>query len=165
MQGKGLRLLAETSDEDALRREAIAVARRLGPKRAELNVERPGAAERFLQLSVGDLYLEIENGRVRLDVGVTPGGVAEDLDDTPRYRDAQRRLGGAPTLLVERPSGYVAARRAGAHAADSASRAVRRARRGARARSSATGSSSSPSMTSASPADLADHTRRRRRSA
>ena len=39
--------------------------------------------------------------------------MAEDLDDTLRYRDARRRLGGAPTLLVERPSGYVAARRDG----------------------------------------------------
>ena len=44
-----------------------------------------------------------------LDVGETPGGVAEDLGDTRRYRDAERRLGGPPTFLSAR----VAARRAG----------------------------------------------------
>ena len=38
VQGDGSRLLAETSDEDALRREAVAVAKRLGPKRADLSV-------------------------------------------------------------------------------------------------------------------------------
>ena len=36
--------------------------------------------------------------------------MAEDLDDTPRYREAARRLGGAPTLLT----GSLAARRDGA---------------------------------------------------
>jgi hypothetical protein len=49
------------------------------------------------------------DGRVLLDVGVMPGGVAEDLGDTRRDRDAERRLGGAPTLL----SDSLAARRAG----------------------------------------------------
>ena len=37
----GGRLVAEVADEDALRREATALAQRLGPKRAELHHERP----------------------------------------------------------------------------------------------------------------------------
>jgi hypothetical protein len=42
------------------------------------------------------------------------GGVADDLGDTARYRDAQRSLRGAPTLLIEKDAGgYLAARRDG----------------------------------------------------
>ena len=56
------------------------------------------------------LFLEIGDGRVRIDGGVAPGGVAEDLDDTRAYRDAERRLGGAPTFLLVDGDGYLAAR-------------------------------------------------------
>ena len=54
--------------------------------------------------------MQVADGRLTLAVGVTPGGVAEDLDDTRAYRDAQRRLGGAPTFLMTDESGYLAAR-------------------------------------------------------
>ena len=62
-----------------------------------------------------DVAGEDEDGapdiRVDLNLGTRPGGAADDLGDTPRYQDAERRLGGAPTLLVvERSSGYLAAR-------------------------------------------------------
>ena len=119
VQGKtpadmGGRLVAEVADEDALRREATALAQRLGPKRAELHHERPGAEERFFDLSVNGpevpYFVQVADGRLTLDVGVTPGGVAEDLDDTRAYRDAQRRLGGAPTFLMTDEGGYLAAR-------------------------------------------------------
>ena len=101
----GGRLVAEVGDEEGLRREVIALARRLGPKRAELHLNRPGAAEQFLELSVRangiePFFLRLNDGRVYLDVGNTPGGVAEDLSDTRAYREAARRLGGAPTLLL-----------------------------------------------------------------
>jgi hypothetical protein len=110
----GGRLVAEVSDEDALRREAIALARRMGPERAELHHEKPGADERFLELSVShpdvSYFVEISGGRLSLDVGAAPGGVAEDLDDTRAYKDAARRLGGAPTFLMVEGEGYLAAR-------------------------------------------------------
>ena len=104
----GGRLVAEVADEDALRREAIALARRVGPKRADLN-----QGKEFLELSVAadvPYLVRISDGRLTLDVGVTPGGVAEDLDDTRAYKDAARRLGGAPTFLLVEGDGYVAAR-------------------------------------------------------
>jgi hypothetical protein len=104
LRGRAASLVAETSDEAALRREAAALARRLGPKRADLNV-----ADEFLQLETQSFLLLIEGGSVYLDTGVKPPGVAGDLDDTRRYRDAVRRLGGAPTLLTS----SLAARRAG----------------------------------------------------
>ena len=112
--GMGGRLVAEVADEEALRREATALAQRLGPKRAELHHEKPGAEERFFDLSVNGpevpYFVQVADGRLTLAVGVTPGGVAEDLDDTRAYRDAQRRLGGAPTFLMTDESGYLAAR-------------------------------------------------------
>lgn len=100
VQGKtpadmGGRLVAEVADEEALRREAIAPARR---KRVDVPYR--------VRISAGRLYL---------DVGVTPGGVVEDLDDTRAYRDAERRLGGAPTFLLIDESGYRAARDAPEH--------------------------------------------------
>ncbi len=105
----GGRLVAEVADEEALRREAIALARRVGPKRAEVK-----AGEEFLELSVDhpdvSYSVRIADGRLTLDVGVTPGGVAEDLDDTRAYKDAARRLGGAPTFLLVEDDGYLAAR-------------------------------------------------------
>ncbi len=122
VQGKtpadmGGRLVAEVADEEALRREATALAQRLGPKRAELHHERPGAEERFFDLSVNGpevpYFVQVADGRLTLTVGVSPGGVAEDLDDTRAYRDAQRRLGGAPTFLMTDEGGYLAARDAG----------------------------------------------------
>ena len=77
--------------------------------------EDEGAAEAFARKRLlASFFLQVENGRIVLDMGRDPGGVAEDLDDTPRYRDAERRLRGAPTYLLERPrGGYVAARREG----------------------------------------------------
>jgi hypothetical protein len=110
----GGRLVAEVGDEEGLRREVVALARRLGAKRAELHVNRPGA-EPFLELHVNarDLepfFLRLRDGRLYLDVGTTPGGVAEDLSDTRAYRDAARRLRGAPTLLLTSDAGYLAAR-------------------------------------------------------
>ncbi len=54
--------------------------------------------------------MQISDGRLSLDVGVAPGGVAEDLDDTRGYRDAERRLGGRPTFLLIDEGGYLAAR-------------------------------------------------------
>jgi hypothetical protein len=62
---------------------------------------------------MASFFLQIDHGRVTLDMGRDPGGVAEDLGDTPRYRDAERRLFGPPTLLIEREGGYLAARREG----------------------------------------------------
>lgn len=111
---RGGRLVAEVGDEEGLRREVIALARRLGPKRAELHLNRPGG-EPFLELNVSprDLepfFLRLRDGRLYLDVGTAPGGVAEDLSDTRAYRDAARRLGGGPTLLLTSDSGYLAAR-------------------------------------------------------
>jgi hypothetical protein len=54
--------------------------------------------------------VRISDGRLYLDVGAAPGGVAEDLDDTRAYQDAARRLGGAPTFLLVEGDGYLAAR-------------------------------------------------------
>jgi hypothetical protein len=106
----GGRLVAETADEAALRREATAWAKRLGPKRAEIH-----QSDEFFELTVDHpdlphLFLEIRDGRLQLDGGVAPGGVAEDLDDTRAYRDAERRLGGAPTFLLLSGDSYLAAR-------------------------------------------------------
>jgi hypothetical protein len=93
VQGKtpadmGGRLVAEVADEDALRRAVV--ARR---KRADVPYR-----------------VRISGGRLIIDAGATPGGVADDLDDTPAYRDAARRLGGAPTFLLTDEGGYRAAR-------------------------------------------------------
>ena len=109
VQGGGARLRAETSDEAALRREAVALARRLGPKGVDLDAGPDSLRLEVDRKGIPPVVLEIEGGRVLLDVGETPGGVAEDLGDTRRYRDAERRLGGPPTLLSAR----LAARRAG----------------------------------------------------
>jgi hypothetical protein len=79
VQGDGVRVIAETGDEAGLREQA------------------------------GKRDLEVGDGHVRLVIGPEPGGVAEDLGDTKRYRDAERRLGGPPTLLT----GSLAARRDG----------------------------------------------------
>jgi hypothetical protein len=111
----GGRLVAETGNEDALRREAIAFARQLGPRRADLVLEPPGADERFLELVVDlpdlpHVFVRIRDGRLSLDVGAAPGGVADDLDDTRAYRDAERRLGGRPTFVMTDDRGYIAAR-------------------------------------------------------
>jgi hypothetical protein len=81
----GGRLVAEVTDEEALRR--------LRPKRGDVPYR-----------------VRISDGRLYLDVGVAPGGVAEDLDDTRAYKDAARRLGGAPTFLLIEGDGYLAAR-------------------------------------------------------
>lgn len=86
----GGRLVAEVADEEALRREANALERRGG-------LEVP-------------YRVRISDGRLFLDVGAAPGGVAEDLDDTRAYKDAARRLGGAPTFLLIEGDGYLAAR-------------------------------------------------------
>jgi hypothetical protein len=83
----GGRLVAEVSDEHALRRALAA--------RPKLDVP---------------YRVRISGGRLILDVGVAPGGVAEDLDDTRAYRDAARRLGGPPTFLLTDEDGYLAAR-------------------------------------------------------
>jgi hypothetical protein len=106
----GGRLVAETVDEDALKREATAWAERLGPEQAEIH-----KGENFFELTVDDpalphLFLEIRDGRLQIDGGVASGGVAEDLDDTRAYRDAERRLGGPPTFLLTDERGYLAAR-------------------------------------------------------
>jgi hypothetical protein len=82
----------------------VATARDIDRRRwsVDLNLGRD-----FLQLGVAkrklgpDLYLQVENGRLSIDFGNTVGGVAEDLGDTRRYREAARRLGGPPTLLTE----------------------------------------------------------------
>jgi hypothetical protein len=79
VQGRGARVVAETGDEAALRKQA------------------------------GKLDLRVSDGRVVIVIPPVPGGVAEDLGDTPRYREAERRLGGPPTLLT----GSLAARRDG----------------------------------------------------
>jgi hypothetical protein len=89
----GGRLVAEVADEEALRREATALERRVGHKLADVPYR-----------------VRISDGRLYLDVGVTPGGVAENLDDTRAYKDAARRLGGAPTFLLVEGDGYLAAR-------------------------------------------------------
>jgi hypothetical protein len=85
----GGRLVAEVADEEALRR----VAQQVGPERGDIPYR-----------------VRISDGRLYLDVGVAPGGVAEDLDDTRAYKDAARRLGGAPTFLLIEGDGYLAAR-------------------------------------------------------
>ena len=110
--------MAETGDEALLRRSVVRLARGI-PRRAwsvDLN-----AGDGFLQLAVARrgrlgprFFLQVEDGRLFLNLGERVGGVAEDLPDTDRYRDAERRLGGAPTLLIEREGGgYEAARRDG----------------------------------------------------
>jgi hypothetical protein len=79
----GGRLVAEVADEEAVRR-ALA-----GRHKARVTVA---------------------DGRLIIDAGAAPGGVAEDLDDTRAYQDAARRLGGAPTFLMTDGNGYQAAR-------------------------------------------------------
>jgi hypothetical protein len=114
----GARLVAETADETKLRRAVVRFSRGI-PRRhwgADLNL-----GDDFLQLLVWrrdrpgpHFFLQVENGRMALDLGEQTGGVAEDLDQTPRYHDAERRLRGAPTLLIEdEDGGYTAAHRAG----------------------------------------------------
>jgi hypothetical protein len=106
----GARLLAETKDERALQRAAVRFARRMGA-RAELYKTRPGADERIVQVSwsrrgsqdelFDDYWVEIRGGRFILETGQATGGVAGALSDTPRWKDAVRRLGGEPTLLID----------------------------------------------------------------
>jgi hypothetical protein len=79
----GGRLVAEVADEEAVRR-ALA-----GDHKGRVR---------------------IADGRLIIDAGVAPGGVAEDLDDTRAYKDAARRLGGAPTFLETDETGFRAAR-------------------------------------------------------
>ena len=124
----GARLLAVAPDEAALRRAVTALARDIPRSRwsAELN-----AGAGYLQLAVSRrgarlgprFFLQVEDGRLFLNLGERVGGVADDLDATAPYRDAERRLRGAPTLLiVDVDGGYLAARREGG-----ALRVVRRA--------------------------------------
>jgi hypothetical protein len=80
---QGGRLVAEVADEEAVRR--LLGARHKG-------------------------RVTIADGRLIIDAGVATGGVAEDLDDTPAYRDAARRLGGEPTFLMTDETGYRATR-------------------------------------------------------
>lgn len=97
----GARIVAETGDETALRRAVVAASRRID-RRWGVELD-PGSD--FLQLSVrrrrARLFLQVEQGRVFVNVGNTVGGVADDLGDTRRYRDAEQRLGGPPTLLID----------------------------------------------------------------
>ena len=100
----GARLVAETDDEQALRRAVVAAARDVDRRRwlVDLNL-----GDDFLQLFVDrrrpgpNLYLQVEGGRLFVDFGRAVGGVAEDLGDTRRYREAARRLGGPPTLVID----------------------------------------------------------------
>jgi hypothetical protein len=101
----GARLVADTDDEAALRRDVVAAARDIYRRRWNVDVN---LGRDFLQIGVSrrkglgpHLYLQVKNGRFYIDFGTPVGGVAEDLGDTRRYRDATRRLGGAPTLLID----------------------------------------------------------------
>jgi hypothetical protein len=108
------RLVAETSDETALRRAIVAASRTISRDRWTVDLSL-GAD--FLQLDVHqprrgpNLYLQVEDGRLFADFGTPVGGVAADLGDTRRYKDATRRLGGPPGLLIaDEEGGYRAAR-------------------------------------------------------
>jgi hypothetical protein len=101
----GARLVAESDDEQALRRDVLAAARGIHRRRwnVDINLGRD-----FLQIGVSrrkglgpNLYLQVEDARLFVDFGTPVGGVAEDLGDTRRYREAARRLGGPPTLLID----------------------------------------------------------------
>ena len=109
----GGRLVAEVADEDALRREATALAQRLGPKRAELH-HGPGGGAVLRPVRQRPRHPVPRADRATAACPSTsasrPGGVAEDLDDTRAYRDAAARLGGAPTFLLIDEGGYLAAR-------------------------------------------------------
>jgi hypothetical protein len=125
---RGAQLRAEVGDEPVLRRVAAATARTLR-RRPRTGVEWY-ADESSVQLTawrkglspyrthlLGGFNLAVDDGRLTLELGAPTGGVADDLGETRRYRDAERSLGGAPTLMADLSklgsSGWLAARRDG----------------------------------------------------
>ena len=95
-------LVFDTEDEEA----AAAFGRKVtsaGPQRASAVIDG-----RLVLASTREL---LRAANAAADSGSL--GDSTELADTRRYRDAERRLGGAPTLLVMRDSGYLAARREG----------------------------------------------------
>jgi hypothetical protein len=110
----GARLVAETGDERGLRRAMVAAARRISRRqwRVDLDLGRDSLQLAVERRGLGpNLHLQIAGGRLFIDFGRPVGGVAEDLGNTRRYRDAERHLGGPPSLLIEdEDGGFRAAR-------------------------------------------------------
>jgi hypothetical protein len=116
------RVFAQLRDDEAMRRAGARVraAQRRRPRanvdfyrniggQMHLYVDWPG----LIESPVSNFVATVEDGHVSIELG-SPGGDAEDIPDTARYQDAERRLGGPPTLLVDLKAiggrGYLAAR-------------------------------------------------------
>ena len=99
----GARLDAEVDDESAVRREAVALARALPQRVWKVDLDVSRTAVRLGVARRGQLgprfSVAVEGGRLAVAVGQEVSG--DGLGETERYRAAARRLGGAPTLLVD----------------------------------------------------------------
>jgi hypothetical protein len=84
-RGPDVGLAVEVRDDD----DAKAFARRVS------------AGDRLSAFAIIDGYVQIEGGRLTVNLGQATGGVAGDLPETPAFRDAARRLGGAPTAFLD----------------------------------------------------------------
>jgi hypothetical protein len=116
------RVFAELRDEDAVRsagRSVRAAQRRRAHTKVDFYDKTDGQFYLWvgwldlLESPVSNFVATVEDGHASVELG-SPGGDADDITDTARYKDAERRLGGAPTLLVDLKAiggrGYLAAR-------------------------------------------------------
>ncbi len=111
----GARLRVEARDEAALRRAAVAVGRALrrtdGVSGTEVrNLPEIGLLELSAEIDGLDptdsgfpapLHVQIDDGYLDAELGDGPGAAPEDFGETSLYRDAERRLGRPPELLID----------------------------------------------------------------
>ena len=99
----GARIVAEVDDEAALRGAVRALARGLPRRRYIVDLYAIDGALRLLaspRIRSRPHFLVTAGERLVVETGETLGGSGADLGDTARYRAAERRLGGPPTMLI-----------------------------------------------------------------
>ena len=108
----GARLRVEARDEAALRPAVVALARMLRSTKRVSEAELRYVPHPELRAYIDgidpvdsgyptDFQLQIEDGYLDVDLGVPANAPVEDFGDTRLYRDAERRLGRPPELLVD----------------------------------------------------------------
>jgi hypothetical protein len=104
VQGQGAQIVAEVSNKAALRRAVSALARGLPRRRYHVDLDQleNGTLHLLVSPRLGSEphFLVAVGERLVIETGEPSGGSAQDLGDTARYRAAERRLGGPPSMLI-----------------------------------------------------------------